>query len=165
MRVWGCMLRRGACLPPSPSHAPHQILSLNHSWYQFPCHHLLQDNSNENCHQTNSLHYTTLLFYFYCGTSEKIEIWLDWSVMNQKTYPQTTRVCSTPGDAHHMDGCMHAHTVNANMNNCLKKDKVFLQLNWNPRLQSQLPHHHLWLIPQTLPSSSLHFSLCRICCL
>lgn len=61
-----------------------------------------------------------------------------------------------------MDGCMRAHTRNANMNNCLKEGRVLLHFNRNPRLQSQLPCHHLWLIPQSLPSSSLHFSLCRI---
>lgn len=74
----------------------------------------------------------------------------------------SNNLCVQHTRRHHMAGCMHAHTMNANMNNCLKEDKAFLQLNWNPRLQSQLPHHHLWLIPQTLPSSSLHFSLCRI---
>lgn len=92
------------CLPPSLSHAPHQILSLTHPWYQFPFRHLLRDNSNENCHQSNFLHYTT--FLFCCGTSEKTEIWLGWSVMNQKTDPQTTCVCSTPGDITWMGACM-----------------------------------------------------------
>lgn len=99
------------------------------------------------------------------SSSYYTEVWPGWSVMNQKTDAQTTRMCSTPGDTHHMDGCMNAHTMNTNMNNCLKKDKLFLQLNWNPRLHSQLPHHHLWLIPQTLPSSNLQLSLQNLNCL
>lgn len=102
-----------------------------------------------------------LLLLWYFSTKGERDIWLGWSVMNQKTNPQT-KLCVQHTRRHHMDGRMHAHTMNANMSDHFKEDKVFLQLNWNPRLQSQLPHHYLWLICQTLSSSSLRFSLCRI---
>lgn len=79
---------------------------------------------------------------------------LSYSGTSEKPWALTRLVCGEPKDRssnsscvqhtrrHHMDGCMHAHTMNANTNNCLKEDKVFLPLNWNPRLQSQLPLTH-----------------------
>lgn len=58
MELWGCI-----CTCWVFASSPHQILSLTHLWYQHPFLHLLQDNTNENCHQTNSLHYTFLLWH------------------------------------------------------------------------------------------------------
>lgn len=93
---------------------------------------------------------------------EDWEIWLGWFIVNQDR--SSNNLCVQHTRRHHMDGCMHAHTMNTNMNNCLKEDKAFLQFNWNPRLQSQLPHHHLWLISQIFPSSSLHISVQNLSC-
>lgn len=132
MGLWGCIC---TCWVFA-SFSPYQILSLTHLWYQYPFLHLLQDITNENCHQTNSLHYTFLLWHLEEALrSDLVGLW--WTkrqILKQLLCAATRR--------QHMDGCMHAHTMNANTNNCLNEDKVFLQLNWSPRLQSQLPLTH-----------------------
>lgn len=59
MGLWGCI---GTCWVFA-SFPPQQMLSVTHLWYQYPFHHLLQDDTKQNCHQTNSLHYIFLFWH------------------------------------------------------------------------------------------------------
>lgn len=118
------------------SFPPQQILSPTHLWYQYPFHHHCKMTLSKTA--TRPIPSTT---FFYSGTSEKP--WdLTWLVCGEPKDRSSNSFCVQHTRRHHMDGSMHAHTMNANTNNCLKEDKVFLQLNWNPRLQSQLPLTH-----------------------